>query len=267
MNPNPSKEEQEIIQPSIEELTARNRELERRIAEKTEELQIAKEEAEAANEAKSIFLSTVSHELRTPLTSIIGFTKLNKKSLDAKVIPGLNEDNRKAIKSANRISENLEVVKSEGERLLNIINDLLDLAKIESGKVEWKIQPANPNQLIERASLAVASLFEEKPTKFTEEGQITLSVEYLPFPIISGASKHKKHLVFRVEDTGPGIPASHIDKIFDRFQQVGDHHTDKPQGTGLGLAICKEIVEHHKGKIWVESEVGKGSIFAFIVPY
>jgi signal transduction histidine kinase len=300
MNPNPSKEEQEIIQPSIEELTARNRELERRIAEKTEELQIAKEEAEAANEAKSIFLSTVSHELRTPLTSIIGFTKLNKKSLDAKVIPGLNEDNRKAIKSANRISENLEVVKSEGERLLNIINDLLDLAKIESGKVEWKIQPADPNQLIERASLAVASLFEEKPTielvkkklpdaptiavdrdrmlqvlinllsnaiKFTEEGQITLSVEYLPFPIISGASKHKKHLVFRVEDTGPGIPASHIDKIFDRFQQVGDHHTDKPQGTGLGLAICKEIVEHHKGKIWVESEVGKGSIFAFIVPY
>ncbi len=293
MNPT-SKEEQEII-----ELKARIQALQRLLAKKTEELQFAREDAEAANEAKSIFLSTVSHELRTPLTSIIGFTQLNKKSLDGKVIPAIDENNTKAIKSANRISDNLEVVKSEGERLLNIINDLIDLSNIESGKVEWKIQPVDPNELIERATLAVSSLFEEKPAlqlikkqlpnapvlaidrdrmlqvlinllsnaiKFTEEGQITVSVDHLPFPIISGASRHQKHLVFRVEDTGPGIPDAHIDTIFDRFQQVGDHHTDKPQGTGLGLAICKEIVEHHKGKIWVESEVDKGSIFAFIVP-
>lgn len=219
--------------------------------------------------------------------------------MDEKVIPGIDEENTKALKAANRIADNLEVVIGESERLLNIINDLLDLAKIESGKVEWKLQSVDPNQLIERATLATSSLFEEKPAlqlvkkklpdapiigvdrdrmlqvlinllsnaiKFTEEGQITISVDYLPFPIISGSSGHTKHLIFRVEDTGSGIPDSHIDKIFDRFQQVGDHHTDKPQGTGLGLAICKEIVEHHKGKIWVESELGKGSVFAFILP-
>ncbi len=285
----------------FEKLKARNAELERLVEEKTIELREAKEQAEAANEAKSIFLSTVSHELRTPLTAIKGFTQLNQKNLNDKVIPGIKEDNSKALKSANRIAQNLEVVQLESERLSTLINDLLDLAKIESGKVDWKIEKVKPSELIERAALATTALFQEKPqleliksvadklpiikvdrdrmiqvlinllsnaVKFTDQGQVRMSVDFLPFPIISGPSKHKKHILFKVKDTGLGIPESHIDKIFERFQQVEDHQLGKPKGTGLGLPICKEIVEHHGGKIWVESdhEGKKGSTFAFTIP-
>jgi signal transduction histidine kinase len=271
-----------------------------RVFEQTQELRKAKQTAEAANEAKSTFLSTVSHELRTPLTSIIGFTKLNKKNLEEKVLPEVNPKNPKAQKAAKRISKNLDVVSSEGQRLTALINELLDLAKIESGKVDWKMEELNPAELIERAVNATSALFTQKPAlkliteipedlptitgdhdrllqvlinlisnavKFTDAGQVKIGAAITP----PGAANSplggtQGGLTLSVADTGFGIPADQLDRVFERFQQVEDMQAGKPKGTGLGLLICKEIVEHHGGEIWVESEVGKGSVFGFSLP-
>ncbi|MEL7120980.1 MAG: two-component regulator propeller domain-containing protein, partial [Bacteroidota bacterium] len=245
--------------------------------------------AEEANEAKSNFLSIVSHELRTPLTSIIGFTKLNKKNLEEKVIPAIQASDAKVRRVVQRNSKNLDIVTSEGQRLTTLINDLLDLAKIESGKVEWKMEETKPSELIERATTATSALFEQKPTiqlikeipeelptinvdrdrmiqvlinlisnavKFTDSGNITI-----------GITRSQDHqIIAYVKDTGSGIPTDHLEKVFDKFQQVDNKQLGKPKGTGLGLPICKEIVEHHGGKIWVESELDKGSTFYFSIP-
>jgi signal transduction histidine kinase len=116
------------------------------------------------NEAKSTFLSTVSHELRTPLTSVIGFAKINKKRLEERVLPQIDPTDAKTQKTLGRISQNNEVIISEGERLTTLINELLDLAKIEAGKVEWKMKELAAGELIERAVNATAALFEQKPS-------------------------------------------------------------------------------------------------------
>jgi len=267
------------------------------------------EAAEAANEAKSTFLSTVSHELRTPLTSIIGFTKLNKKNLEEKILPAIDTEDPKAQKSANRISKNLDVVGSESNRLLSLINELLDLAKIESGQVDWKEEEITPKDLIERASQSTSALFAQKTqlelitqvpenlpgftgdpdrllqvllnlisnaVKFTDSGKVTIRVRTSTLTNrnhgldktsqLLNRAQPAKLLNFSVSDTGSGIPNDHLDKVFERFQQVDAAQSGKPKGTGLGLPICKEIVEHHGGEIWVESEVNQGSVFTFSVP-
>jgi signal transduction histidine kinase/streptogramin lyase len=264
--------------------------LRKRVAEQTEELREAKIAAEEANVAKSNFLSTVSHELRTPLTSIIGFTKLNKKSLGERVFPAIKEEELRAQKAAKKIIGNLDVVESEGHRLTNLINELLDLAKIESGKVDWNMQQVDPAEIIDQASKSTFALFEQKPNleliknlpkdlpkifadkdrliqvvinllsngyKFTDEGSVTISTDLTYDP---------SYLAISVTDTGSGISSDNLEKVFEKFKQVEGDQAGKPKGTGLGLPICKEIVEHHGGKIWVESVIGKGSKFSFSVP-
>lgn len=268
--------------------------------------QIAQNKAEAAeaaakeaSEAKSAFLSTVSHELRTPLTSILGFTKLNKRNLEEKIIPNLKEESAKGHKAAKRISKNLDVVSSEGERLTNLINDLLDLAKIESGRLNWNMTEFDPKGLVEQAITTTSGLLSTKTNikllqeippslppiiadkerllqvlinlisnavKFTDVGHIKIGVH--PNQDINNLEHGNQNteLLFFVEDTGSGIPPSHLDQVFEKFKQVDSNQTGKPKGTGLGLPICKEIVEHHGGRIWVESEVDKGSVFLFSVP-
>ncbi len=281
-----------IVRIRTRALKKQREELRIKVNEQTHELRIAKNAAEEANEAKSTFLSTVSHELRTPLTSIIGFTKLNKKSLEDKVIPKLDPDDQKTKKAINRISDNLKIVASESTRLTNLINDLLDLAKIESGKIEWKTQVIEPANLIEQVYNATAGLFEQKPqlellkeipdnlpdftadkdrlvqvlinlisnaVKFTDEGHVTIGLHHQP-------SNTSNQLRFYVKDTGSGIPPQHLQNVFERFKQVDDNQSGKSKGTGLGLPICKEIIEHHGGKIWVESSYGEGSTFYFTIP-
>ncbi|HKB44915.1 MAG TPA: response regulator, partial [Chitinophagaceae bacterium] len=260
-----------------------------------EDVKLAKMEAEAAskiaekaNEAKSAFLSTVSHELRTPLTSVLGFAKIIQKRLKEKIFPIVDRSDTKTEKTINQISENLHVVISEGERLTHLINDVLDLAKIEAGKMEWNQENVSMPEVAERAIAATTSLFEQKSLKLIKQidtnlPEITGDKDKLIQVIINLISnsvkftdkgsvtckvyKEKDELIVSISDTGIGIAPKDFDAVFEQFKQVGgDTLTDKPKGTGLGLPICKEIVEHHGGRIWLESEVGKGSSFSFALP-
>ena len=252
-----------------------------------EEASHARAAAEEADAAKSSFLSTVSHELRTPLTSVLGFAKIIRRRLEERLFPIIPEDDRKVAQAKHQVIENLGVVVSEGERLTKLIDDVLDLAKIEAGKFTWNMTSVTMGEVIDRATAATASLFEAKKlqlarniepglpaitgdqdrliqvvinlisnaVKFTDAGSITCS-----------ARLDAGELVVSVIDSGIGIAPADQPKVFEKFKQVGDTLTDKPKGTGLGLPICKEIVEHHGGRIWVESEPGKGSTFSFALP-
>jgi len=252
-----------------------------------EDARQARAAAEEADAAKSSFLSTVSHELRTPLTSVLGFAKIIRRRLEERLFPLIPEDDRKVHQAKQQVIDNLDVVVSEGERLTKLIDDVLDLAKIEAGKFTWNMTTVSVGDVIERAIAATASLFEAKklslvrdlgadlPTingdqdrliqvvinlisnavKFTDSGSITCSAHLNGSDIVVG-----------VTDSGIGIAPSDQQKVFEKFKQVGDTLTDKPKGTGLGLPICKEIIEYHGGRIWVESEFGKGSTFSFTLP-
>lgn len=241
------------------------------------------------NEAKSQFISTVSHELRTPLTSVMGFAKIIKKRLEERILPHTDLSDPKTKRATEQVIGNLDIVISESERLTALINDVLDLAKIESGKAVWQEERLQLDSLIERAIAATITLFEQKnlalrsqvepvlpgtlgdpdrllqvlvnllsnAAKFTEQGVVT----------VTARRQDDRTLLLGVADTGIGIPEEARELVFEKFRQVtGDTLTDKPQGTGLGLPICREIVEHHGGRIWVESETGKGSTFWFTLP-
>ncbi|MDM8530689.1 ATP-binding protein [Anaerolineales bacterium HSG25] len=251
------------------------------------ETQQAKDAAEASNVAKSAFLANVSHELRTPLTSIFGFAKIIKKRLADRIFPAVKTEDRRVDRAVKQVAQNMDIIVSEGERLTKLINNVLDLAKIEANKVEWQMKPVSLSEVIDQATAATSSLFIEHPltliktvepdlpeitgdkdrlvqvvinlisnaVKFTDEGTVTCEVK-----------KEQTQVVVSIIDTGVGIAKADQPKVFDKFEQVGDTLTDKPQGTGLGLPICKEIVEWHGGQIWVESELGQGSRFAFCLP-
>ncbi len=252
-----------------------------------EEAQKARASAEQADAAKSTFLSTVSHELRTPLTSVLGFAKIIRRRLDERIFPLVPEDDKRIAQTKRQVSDNLNIVVSEGERLTKLIDDVLDLAKIEAGKFTWNMAPLSVGEVVERAIAATSSLFETRKldlvrniqpglpmltgdadrlmqvvinlisnaVKFTETGSITCS-----------ALLRQGLVVVSVKDSGVGIKPEDQPKVFERFKQVGDTLTDKPKGTGLGLPISKEIVEYHGGRIWVESEIGVGSTFSFSLP-
>ncbi|MCS6814832.1 MAG: PAS domain S-box protein, partial [Cyanobacteria bacterium] len=250
---------------------------------------------------KTDFISTVSHELRTPLTSVLGFASIIKEKLDEDIFPYIQNTDRKLQRALKKVDTNISIIVSEAERLTTLINDVLDIAKMEAGKVEWHMQPLNPVEVIEQAIAATSALFEtsgltlrqeisgdlpqvmgdrdrliqvlinliSNAVKFTEQGSITVRATVrsggvsstMTEPVPEGAS-----LVISVIDTGIGIAPDDQPKVFEKFKQVGDTLTDKPKGTGLGLPICQQIVNYHGGTIWVESELGVGSTFSFTLP-
>ena len=233
---------------------------------------------------KTDFISTVSHELRTPMTSILGFAKIIKKKLEKNVFPTCNVPDKKTQRSISQVQDNISIIVSEGQRLTDLINDVLDIAKMESGKIDWRKGPVEMEEVINTSVQTTTPLWSPKglemavdiednfPTvygdrdrilqvlvnlisnavKFTDSGSITCS-----------ARAHNDEILVSVSDTGSGISPEDQKKIFERFKQAGDTLTGKPKGTGLGLPICKQIVDHHKGRIWVDSKLGEGSSFHF----
>ncbi|CAN1211653.1 hypothetical protein TUMEXPCC7403_15725 [Tumidithrix helvetica PCC 7403] len=236
---------------------------------------------------KTDFISNVSHELRTPLTSILGFAKVVDRKLADNLFPLILSEDKKVKRSIRQVEENLSIIVSETKRLTEIINNVLDISNMESGKMEWHIEPVTIAEVIEQAIANTSQLFQQKgleltvdiapdlPTievdkhrlvqvmdnllsnaaKFTDIGTIACSVQ-----------RDRGRILVKLTDSGIGIAEQDYPKIFEKFKQVGDILTNKPKGTGLGLPICREIIEHHGGKIWVESELEKGSTFSFFLP-
>jgi two-component system, sensor histidine kinase and response regulator len=267
-----------------EELYKHIHNLEEKVKERTAEfekanclLTIAKVEADKANEAKSEFLANMSHEIRTPLNAIIGFSELLQNTIK-------DEKHFNYIKTIN----------GAGNNLLIIINDILDLSKIEAGKIELQYKPIKLHGIIKeiesifmqkvksknihmiidyQTDIPDMVLFDEvrirqillnlvgNAVKFTEKGYVKLSIKAMPTKTndISSVDLH-----FSVEDTGIGIPESEKEKIFEAFTQISGQSIKKYGGTGLGLSITNKLVEMMNGKIDLESTVGKGSIFSVI---
>jgi signal transduction histidine kinase len=278
----------ERLKWSYKELEDYSRTLEEKVGERTLELRAANTKLQEQDNARTDFLSTVSHEIRTPLALVLGFVRIINMKLEKVIFPLVNVDVDKTNKAVSQIKKNINIVKLEGDRLTELINDILDISKMDAGKVDWKMENLSVSKVIGRALEVTNSFLEiyqleivedierELPevvgdndklkqvvinlisnaVKFTEEG-----------PIICRAKKINKEIVISVVDKGIGITEADQGSVFDKFGQVQNGIKDKPKGTGLGLAICKEIVEHHGGRIWVESESGKGSTFSFTLPY
>jgi predicted ATPase/signal transduction histidine kinase len=236
---------------------------------------------------KSEFLSTVSHELRTPLTSIIGFAKIIRRKFSRVLVPSIERGDRKVDRALEQVKDNLDIIVEEGDRLTSLINDFLDLSKIEAGKIEWKPRQVEVIHLLDRAAHSIDTLARRKgltienevhddlPTVRVDEDRmlqvvINLLSNAVKFTdrgsIVCRAERRDGEVLVSVEDSGVGIEKKDLERVFEKFGQVGDQLTEKPKGTGLGLPICKEIVEHHGGKLWVDSTVGLGTTFTFSIP-
>ena len=261
-----------------------------RLTESNDELEAAKQRLQKLDQLKSDFLSSVSHELRTPLTSIRGFAHLVEREFSRSFAPLVGED-AGLHKKSERIRENLAIILKESDRLTRLINEVLDLAKIEAGRVEWRDAPIQPGILVHDAVNAARGMFDQKPgvelkieiqeglplfvgdadhmlqvlvnllnnaAKFTDRGAVTVQVFLNPESLIQ----------IDIIDSGIGFPPEESETIFDKFQQAqhGDTLVDRPCGTGLGLAISREIVERHGGKIRAQSQPGKGSVFTVTLP-
>jgi len=271
-------------QKELEEWSAN---LEKLVDERTQELKKANDKLKELDRQKSDFLSMVSHELRTPLTSILGFAKIINKKFANIILPQLSVEDQTVSKAIKQIHQNINIIVSEGDRLTALINNVLDLAKIEAGRIDLHFIPTSLSEVVEQSIRAISAIFENKgiivkkhiqvsppiihadkdrliqvminllsnAAKFTDQGEVKCTVTH-----------NKKFVTVSVADTGVGIAPSKINHIFDRFEQGVETLTNKPQGSGLGLAICRHIIESHSGKIWAESKAGEGSTFIFSLP-
>jgi len=239
--------------------------------------QQALEEMREADHLKSQFLANMSHELRTPLNSIIGFSRVILKGIDGPVTDMQRED--------------LNAIYSAGQHLLGLISDMLDISRIEAGKLDLTFGDVNLEEIINGVMTTAIGLVKDKPielvtdipedlpviradsirirqvllnlisnaAKFTEEGQIAVSARHI-------SKGELDDIMVAVADTGIGIAPDNLEKLFEPFSQVDPSPTRKSGGTGLGLSIARHLVELHGGRIWVESTVDEGSTFAFTLP-
>ncbi|MBN1439286.1 MAG: GAF domain-containing protein [Anaerolineales bacterium] len=238
----------------------------------------ALKEMREADRLKTQFLANMSHELRTPLNSIIGFSRVILKGIDGPITDLQNQD--------------LTAIHNAGQHLLGLINDILDISRIDAGKMELAFEEVDMRNLIQSVASTALGLIKDKPirlsqyipddiplaradpirarqvllnllsnaAKFTESGSIVIEAKLQTNP------DNYPEIVVSVSDTGSGIPSDHFPKLFEAFSQVDASPTRRTGGTGLGLSICKRLVEMHGGRIWVDSILGKGSTFYFTLP-
>ena len=266
----------ELILLAIEDITEKIR-LQRELAEQTRDAEKAKFEAEAATRAKSDFLANMSHELRTPLNSIIGFSEV----LQDEMLGTLNASQR----------EDLQYILKAGKHLLSLINDILDLSKVESGKMELDVHSVTLKEVLD------SSLVMHREKALRHGINLNLFMEPIMDMVIEADARKLKQILFNllsnavkftpdggsvhvmakkitgaqeveisIEDTGIGIKLNDLPKLFKEFSQLDSVYDKKYEGTGLGLALTKKLVELHGGRIQVSSQYGKGSIFTFVIP-
>jgi signal transduction histidine kinase len=254
----------------------------RQLEQKSAALEAASAELRAANarlqeldRLKDEFLTTVTHELRTPLTSIRSFSEILHDN------PGLDDAQRRSF---------LGIVIAESERLTRLINQVLDLAKIEAGRFEWQIAPTDLRAVVADAIAATSGIFAERgvvleadladglrPVLADRDQAMQVVVNLLSNAVkFSPGGTGHVHVALRaadagatltVQDNGPGIAAENLPLLFEKFRQFGDQRSGKPEGTGLGLAICRRIVEHLGGRVAAESPPGEGARFSVFLPY
>jgi signal transduction histidine kinase/CheY-like chemotaxis protein len=254
-------------------ITLQNRRLLEETRQRAIELQETAERLQEMDKLKTQFLANMSHELRTPLNSIIGFSRVILKGIDGPLTELQKTD--------------LTSIYNSGQHLLGLINNVLDLSKIEAGKMELNFEEVEIGPVIKGVMSTAIALVKDKPVelvqempdnlptvwadatrlrqiilnlvsnacKFTEEGSVT---------VLATAKREK--IIIRVSDTGMGIPSDNMEHIFEEFTQVDASTTRKVGGTGLGLPISRHFVEMHKGQIWVDSTPGQGSTFSFAIP-
>jgi signal transduction histidine kinase len=252
------------------ELEQKSRELETATAE----LRAANERLQELDRMKDDFVSTVSHELRTPLTSIRAFAEMLFDRPDTPL---------------EKREKFLGIILKETERLTRLINQILDLAKIESGRAEWRTEALDMRELVRDAAAATSQLFADKgialEMQLPERVPLVVAdrdrLQQVLLNLLSNAVKFSpiRDALVRValtpepdrvrvdvSDNGAGIDPRDHDSIFEKFRQVGDTLTDKPRGTGLGLPISRRIVRQFGGELWVESVPGEGATFSFTLP-
>ncbi len=283
-----------LREKAAEELADLNRMLEDRVEERTHELRSVNRALNDANRElteldrlKTNFLHTVSHELRTPLTSITAFSEILLDETDELNVP-------------TEVTRFLGIIHTESERLGRLIKNLLDLARIESGRIQWAVDRFRAGEVIQSALDGLLPVFAEKDivvatdircagamieadrdrvqqvianllenaVKFSSKGAnlwLDCAEQTRSHGSLNG-DEERRWVRVSVRDEGPGIPKDSIERIFERFHQVDNSETRAAGGTGLGLAISKEIIEHHQGHIWAESRVGEGTTFHFTLP-
>jgi len=258
----------------LEEATAR---LERMVAERTEQLQRMNEELEKTNQMKSLFIANMSHELRTPLNSIIGFSNV----LLERTFGDLTENQQRYVENIN----------AAGQYLLELVNNVLDIAKIESGKFDLELETFRIEEVLQEVINTMQPIIDEKLADFdidiaSDVGEITadrVKLKQILYNLISNAVKFSsaggmagiridrkggppEFIQFSVWDNGVGIPPDDLDRVFNEFEQSDNTFARRYGGAGLGLALTKKLVELHSGEIGVESRFGEGSTFTFTLP-
>ena len=249
-------------------------ELEKKVEERTKELSALLEEIKKVSKRKTDFISAVSHELRTPLTSIKGYASI------------LLSEQLGQVPQA--VKERLDKINRHSDELAHLVNELLDISRIESGKLTMKLEPQDLKDIIEAVADLLSVQLKTKDikldVKITKETTkvnadrnqiervfINLISNAIKFTPVKGKISVTSHpsddfLQIDVSDTGIGIPEDALTSVFDEFYRVDNPINQEARGTGLGLSLVKHIVEAHRGKIWVKSKIGQGSTFSFTLP-
>ncbi len=274
------------VEGTFRDVTERNQAYEA-LRKAKREMEIAYIRLQEVDNMKTKFVSMVTHELRTPLTSILGFAEMIRHKLEQHIYPHFTSDSRHEDQILQKIFRDIHIIISESERMSALINDTLDITKLEAGKITWNKQPIDIGETLERAVATTSPLFIGRQVSLIRQVETNLPrveadedrIVQVFINLISNALKFTSKgticckvkrcdnaLQISVNDTGIGIPMSGHERIFDAYTQLGDSLTNKPKGSGLGLSICKQIIEHHGGKIWVKSKESHGSSFIFTLP-